>query len=613
MADVPPTPARVVIPLRRDTEAPQCPEVERCLLELVREPEPKLLEVIDTGLPSPSLNRETTRQVVQAKMIPNRRSCHRDYTVRVSLFGSGGWVAVGERVTRTITVRIVRVYTFSGSVISDTIASTVESAPESAPPGTTTTTETVDNGDGTETTTTTTTVIERVVWETQLADGEPNPRPLFPNRPYNLTQVRYRHLGEDISLFHYGYSVYSAGAEPTHYLAVSVLRLDRMYTRSFQTGQSLQVHAALSEDFERLYVAVATTLDGVNYTINWERHHWSVDAGEWSLSGTGPVDISSRGEAMRAFSVDRRGRIRAALSMAVSSFADSEIESSVCNETPRDGTFVYDVRSGSSSDGRFFLWDIDAGAFVEAEGAMSHGVTIAGGDYAILDSPWAGRNYTDHEVFGGAKWETAKQHLWYSRYFQSYYGWLGGDVSAGGIVLGLVESGRKRGYNVQVDSSAENPDRMKWWVTLRITLRGYEDVGGEKTARVRGGVVFFDDLYTRYSLSGEDYASTVPGQNAVPCPPWGYNDLAVWGTPTESLEQGHRAVWPVQFSAQAVGLCGYSYDRVGTDWYALCQTGPNNDGPFSWLVWHNGGLVTAAVSRILGGIETNGFSAIYHR
>jgi len=275
MADVPPTPARVVIPLRRDNQADQCPDVDRCLLELVREPAPDLLEVIDTGLPSPALNRATTKQVVQAKLIAARRSCHRDYTVRVSLLSAGGPIAIGEGRERTTTVRTRRIYTVSSSVISDTTTTATERVAPDTATGTTTDVQTIDHGDGTETTTTTTITVRAIRWERRLRGCIDPPQVWLPAPPAHLLCSRYPHHDGAVSLV-----VLQATTGSWHVVVERTGHTGALHLVYSPMQDDLQVSAALSSDLRSLYLAESRRPGVDRMTVaRWYTWH----DGAWTL------------------------------------------------------------------------------------------------------------------------------------------------------------------------------------------------------------------------------------------------------------------------------------------------------------------------------------------
>lgn len=385
MADVPPTPARVIIPLRRDTEAPQCPEVERCLLELVREPAPKLLEVIDTGLPSAALNRETTKQVVQTKLIANRRSCHRDYTVRVSLLSAGGPIAVGEGRERTTTVRVVRTFAPSGSVIDDNTATTVERVSPDTQTGTTTDVQVVDEPT-VRTTTTTTVTVGAVRWERRMVGCVDPPEVWLPSSPRHLLGARYLRDSVAAALV-----VYQGMGGDWRVLverrggdADGVLSL--VYT---DQQDSLVVTAALSQDLRALYVCESRNPGGGGRVSTW---YWYTVATEgWALYGQGLVPATAEDSAFKLpMRVDRFGRIGGYWGTRTDTTSEADSSGAGCQNS-WDG---YQINSN-----RVHYLSVAGGVYnlatgeVVADRTRRRGIVLASGDLVPLEEELVGGSY----------------------------------------------------------------------------------------------------------------------------------------------------------------------------------------------------------------------------
>lgn len=454
---------------------------------------------------------------------------------------------------------------------------------------------------------------EGKVWEKKLSNcTDVSPSFVFLYKPTQLQQVKYDNDGEPISLFHYIYS--TVGDYPTTYMAVTVVRGGKKFTVEAETGNSLQVYGALSEDFSTLYVVISTSYDGITRNISYTKYVFSDETKEWAISSSGTVDCSAYDATQGYITVSRAGLIHAASDYSQVSHNEYEEDSDICVEIWPDGEFVYYSKSGTTTTSMPMLFDIESATFSHVENSISHGIVVVSGDYSIPLSGQTIKGFVLNDVSGGAKWASGYQHIWYTREQEQYSNYTYSDVKIEGSSIGVSESGIHRIYSASVDSEAvwDNSCGSNYRNHFQIIKGSHEHHNGIKGLKTIGGWCIIYDNYINHVMVGDDYDEYPCQQNVVPCPPWGYGEWNVW-TLESSIVERTRVVWPAQFECYSIANAFSSYDNVSGDWYYGAFVNDSFGGDFYWKIYKNGDLITDEVEACTGNLITTDFSAIYFR
>lgn len=608
---VPPTPYNLVVPLRRDNEAPQCPEVKRCLLSVEREPLPDLLEVVDSGLPSQALNRETTVQVVRAQLIPSGHSCRKDYTVKAGLIGNSGLIACGQGKNRTTTVRTLVIYIPSGSVISDGTNTTVDIVAASTPGGETVSEEMIDNGDQTQTTITTTILVERDEWDVAL-QGCRDVTEMFPGTPSALAVVKYRIRGEDVVLYNYRYTLGGEdGVEQTTYLAVSVSRAGKLYTIS-HSGPTPTMGGVLSADLGTLYIATSTTDTGIT-TVSWSRHVWDKYAAAWVAAASGCLVPADYDAIIGVPTVDSSGLLHGPARIAESISNIVEYEDLVCKRLtyPIVGVATTDMDRGTERTALWTPFSIEARQYVSG-GYYPNGLAIIRGDVHPVrgmayrsDTKRIYNGWVEYNVDSGTHIITAHDSN------TSTTGHVHVSCTADGVGVGKVRAGYSMSY-VLSGSWDNSGDQYN----ISVALESFEEFNGAYSLQTHGGWVLQRGTYMDGEIHGDTTISASgTGHWAYPgrCPPQGNLIYPFLRDLVRTERDVMSSTWPEHIDLAdgfKNAFCAVD-NSTGNSWYGILV------GDADWQVWHNGAHAEAELKGCLcrqlpgASLAEIGFSGLY--
>lgn len=606
-----PIPKTIEVTLRRDNEAPQCPEVTRCLLSVEREPNPDLMEVVDSGLPSPLLNRETTVQLLRAEMLPAGHNCHRDYTIEANLISAGGPIAVGEGRIRATTINTLRVYIASGSVISNNTTTTTEAAPLSADPGTTTSTEITDHSDETRMTITTTVVISRDRWEVRLC-GCIAPAEIFlPETPVHLLSARYRNsrTGEAVAIITW------QDTNTTWHVLVErrgVQGAIQPFHLQFSAAtDDLKVSAAISDNLQSLYI-VESRRPGAEHRARYYHYTWGQYDGQWELFVQGLVPKPTDAISSTPYYVDRAGDVVGYWATEASTVVEQRTEDGTCNAPIR-----FPGESWTKSTDRYSAiwggsWNIISGVY-SAGASRRKGLSVNGGDVVAVDeqmvSNWNHVTYYDYYSFDSV-WEGSSGSLPRAQQI-TLDSELHFNLIAGGQSLATVEDSGERvtfsgRYECEVEilPDPESPFGFGYFGQTRMYFDTYTNFSGSSWATVTpGGWVTRGTTGTE--LVGNDFSPVIEDFAAhtdawePSCP-----NMAGFfeGTrTTEVASSSSEVIYPIHIGAYHSTPCSFNaIDQESGDWYAGILIKATESSDPSWSVYCNGDDITDAVEACCG-------------
>lgn len=622
MNDRMPIPKTVEVTLRRKDLAPACPEVKTCLLEVVREPQPELLDIKDTGLPSQLTNGTTTVQLVRAEMLTSGHSCHRDYTVKAGLINAGGAIADGEGRIRTTTVRTVRVYSSSLSVISDNTATTTAVAPLDAEIGTTVDTHTVIYGDGTETTTTTTITTSKDRWERRLR-GCVSPDVVFlPESPAHLLSARYRdsRTGEAVAVI-----TWQDKDANWHVLAErrGAITSAPLHLQFSPSDDDLHVSAALSDNLMSLFVMVSRR-PAAEHVGAYYHYTWGKYTEQWDLYAQGQVPKPFTTNSTMPYYVDRAGDVVGYWATESDAQVDQRTEDGACSAPlafPGESWTRYTDRYTAVWGG---AWNIITGMY-SAGATRRKGLSVGDGDLVAVEENLIS-NWTHVTSYSYYSWDSVWEGSTGS-FPRSQEATLDSAlhfslVAGSSTLAGVEDYGERLAFvghyecDVQILQDPESPFGFGYFGQTRMFFDSYTYESGVTWATVTPGgwvtrgVAITERVGTDFSTITEDFAAHT--NSWLPsCP-----DIL-------SYFEGHRTndvsmassdiIYPVNLGAcHSITASFNAFDQESGDWYCGAQIKSAADSTPEWFVYLNGKEVTVEVAACCGRpIEQ--FCAIYWR
>lgn len=600
-----PIPKTIEVTLRRDNEAPQCPDVTRCLLSVEREPNPDLMEVVDSGLPSPLLNRETTVQVLRAEMVPVGLSCRKDYTIKANLISAGGPIAVGEGRIRTISVRTQRVYIPSGSVISDTTSAATEAAPVSAIPGTTTETETINNGDSTQTIITTTTTISRDRWERRLRGCVDIPQMWLPVAPAHLLCGRYAGAdGQTASL------VTLQDADGVWHVVVErvggATAVDLVHLTYTPAEDDLYVTAAIGERASSLYV-VASKSVGVSRSTDWYWYTYSDGASKWQLHQSGTLTQPHSTPSARKCVVDRDGRVSGHWATQTDTSVESYTADGTCSVPlvlPGEAYILSYIHHIGIEGG---FWDLRmGGAWNDGALRVSPQVLKSGDLWPMNESMQSASLVSNRDRYS---WDSDVPAGGYSG---EWLRWQESEVDLG-LHFTLSPGGAETvDYGTRFNLSASSvqgtvvdPETVIAHNETTISFDSFShEIGSAFVQVTPGGWAMVQENQVESVVDTSTHhlewdSSAASGWGNSDCPDF-YGILEARGIEDHSVSD-RRTVWPAALgTTHAIDLSFTAVNPVTDEWYAGALVRQTAESDPTWRIFSPLGEVTAEVATCLG-------------
>ena len=539
--------------MKPDAAFADCPEVETCQLEL--------FENSESDNPSLILEDTTEPLVKNLQIFMEKADSGCDYALNIGMVPDLDWIAVGDTYIDPI------------------------------PPAT---------------------YGQWEVWETAIGDCTVN-TPLFTHKPLNLIQLRYDNAGEKVSIFHYGYTVWDSGGEPTSYLAVSVLRGGQLFTISALAENNLRLYGALSTDFNNLYISNSTESLGVR-SIAFENLSWV--GTEWVTISSGPVDTSGYEHSQDPV-VDRDGNIHAA-------FSDDTTETHNTNDTDNAGCFYgdpqtafwYHTHSGSTVSYDYGVFSIPTESMSSGE-ARSLGQALYDGELHPILSFEKNYDYRKIDTVGESYAIPTSGYNRYRNFTVSddLRDTIIGDCTIDGSSIGELFNGSwnkwQARYNAQQRRDQSCPGEYAGTVSYDLDEHSYRD--GYIVQTAMGGWVLQQEAYALLPQVGE---SNQPfdgcGIITFPtgCPSY-TTYINIWlGDPWEDYAK-NSSISPVEVIYENISNTFFSYDQETSVWYAGIYRNDVEGGDYYWTIYRNGIDVTSAIVSCVGDLDDTRFSTMY--
>lgn len=452
-------------------------------------------------------------------------------------------------------------------------------------------------------------------WEEYLASCErvPNRLENFPQRPLDLTQVRYMHEGRPISLMHYKFIIAEGdAANQKVMIAARVFKDGNNFVKTFSADNNAVVSAALSYDFNTLYIVVSS-LPPPSYEreASWEKHVWDKTANKWSMVAISSMDMRDRSE--RPMTVSRDGTIGGAFETELTTY--SELNQSEGSCIGVDG-HVYDRRwnhQGSSFIGENENYSIEHLEY--RSGKIYVGFSITGGDFApIKVGSFASRgdngndfSFEFYNLGDGVYWEEVLEETFQYNTMNEYK-----NLTMGSLSFERLFNGIEYHSNVHWEmNNRGNLPTSPYWHEGYNRVEYYTEKDGYRNLTVLGGWIIVTEIFTDRILDSYETIYNGPGQVFQECPANG--DLVLdFTSPTDPYPETntYKSVHPIVLEPYVFSHTFLSHDQESGDTYCGALIMDDVDGDPYWRVWKNGGEITGIMHQCVN-MDPNEFSGIY--